>query len=211
MRSARYCSDGMSNALDDCTGAMAALFTMPIRMYARGLASAFESSRGRGSQCCDPCPPPCPPTQCEPSCDPCASSCNPCEAACGCGDPCCGGCGRGSARLEEGTEVETKNGFVGVVVHLDDCHVTIKSESSTFKITRASICKILGKPLKVGDIVKTKTGHIGTITGFSPHGGVVISSAGTPQEFARKAICEVVKAAPVAPVIPGVPVAPVIR
>lgn len=194
MRSAHHYSHGMSNALDDCTGAMTALFTMPLRMYMRGLASAFEqTSRSRASHCCDPCPPAqcqpaCEPV-CEPSCDPCASSC---ATGCGCGDPCCGTCGRGSARLEKHTEVETKNGFVGIVTEIDDCHVTIESGSLTVKVTKASVCRILGKPLKVGDIVKTKTGHIGTVKDFTEH-GVVILSAGTAQEFARSTICEVLE------------------
>jgi len=60
----------------------------------------------------------------------------------------------------------------------------------TVKVTKASICKILGKPLKIGDTVKTKAGHIGTVRDFTEH-GVVIQSAATTQEFARSTICEV--------------------
>ncbi len=213
MRGAWSVSDDLSQAVASYTRAMTWLMTVPARWCAtsaRGVAGAFEEaalrSPARGG-CYDPCGP-------RDACDPCADlcgpgkpdycapgpcarcgSCGPCGCdgpGSGCGDPSCCSCGW-HGTLKVGAEVETKSGLAGEVTKIEDCHVTIESGTTTFKVTKNSICKVLCPPLGEGDVVRTTAGFLGKVDEIEEDGGVKIDSGGTTFLIDRKSICEITK------------------
>jgi preprotein translocase subunit YajC len=206
----RCASDGLSYAIDDYTGALTSLIAMPARWWARGMTAAFTpviyGGRSRcatscGPQpCADPCHDPCADACAEP-CEPCAPvACDPCEprarSCCACGDPGCSGCGSG--KIQEGAEVETISGFVGVVTKVDGRHVEITSGGLHVKVTRKSICKVCAKRPAAGDQVRTTSGFIGTVQGpiNDTDRVITIMSGDLLLQIDRKAICEVIPPAP---------------
>lgn len=208
----RCASDGLSYAIDDYTGALTTIATLPVRLWMRGinatLMPVFGRGRGRshcGDPCapdpCDPCPPacePCAPAACEPCPPPACEPCQPCESShCGCGNPGCSGCGHGG-RITVGAEVETTSGLVGTVQNepgIDDRHIVILSGGLKIKVTKKSVCKVVVKPLAVGDHVRTRSGLIGEVLAPLDDRVIKINSGGTTLQIDRKAICEIIPAA----------------